>query len=119
MDGEGNIRDIDGKSYIDCAGGYGVFSLGHRHPEVIQAVKEQLDKMAMSSKLFFSRPLAELCRLLAEITPGDLTVSVLCNSGAEAVEGALKIAMLATRKNSGQIRYIMLVMEWVVQEKQV
>jgi len=92
------LRDIDGKSYIDCAGGYGVFSLGHRHPEVIQAVKEQLDKMAMSSKLFFSRPLADLCELLAEITPGDLTFSFLCNSGAEAVEGALKIAMLATGK---------------------
>lgn len=92
------IRDIDGKSYIDCAGGYGVFSLGHRHPEVIEAVKEQLDKMAMSSKLFFSRPLGELCRLLAEITPGDLTFSFLCNSGAEAVEGALKIARLATGK---------------------
>jgi putrescine aminotransferase len=93
------IKDIDGKAYIDCAGGYGVFSLGHRHPEVIQAVKEQLDKMAMSSKLFFSKPLGDLCRLLSEITPGDLTCSFLCNSGAEAVEGALKLARLATGKS--------------------
>ena len=93
-----HIKDIDGKEYIDCAGGYGVFSLGHRHPEIVEAVKKQLDKMPLSSKLFFSKPLADLSRLLAEITPGDLTFSFLCNSGAEAVEGALKLARLATGK---------------------
>jgi len=92
------IKDIEGKEYIDCAGGYGVFSLGHRHPEIVAAVREQLDRMPLSSKLFFSTHIGELSRLLAEITPGELTYSFFCNSGAEAVEGALKLARLATGK---------------------
>lgn len=92
------VRDIYGKEYIDCAGGYGVFSLGHRHPEVVAAVKAQLDRMPLSSKVFFSSHLGNLAKKLAEITPGDLTFSFFCNSGAEAVEGALKLARLATGK---------------------
>jgi putrescine aminotransferase len=90
------IRDIDGKEYIDCLGGYGVFSLGHRHPKVIAAVKEQLDKMPLASKVLFDKPLADLSALLAEITPGDLTYSFVVNSGTEAVEGALKLARIHT-----------------------
>jgi len=93
------IKDIDGKEYIDCAGGYGVFSLGHRHPEVVEAVREQLYRMPLSSKVFFSHTLGELSKMLAEIAPGDLTYSFFCNSGAEAVEGALKLARLATGKS--------------------
>ena len=92
------IKDIDGKEYIDCAGGYGVFSLGHKHPEVVAAVKEQLERMPLSSKVFPSKLLGELAKMLAEITPGELTFSFFCNSGAEAVEGALKLARLATGK---------------------
>ncbi len=90
------IRDIDGKEYIDCLGGYGVFSLGHRHPKVVAAVKEQLDKMPLSSKVLFDKPLADLSALLADITPGDLTYSFVGNSGTEAVEGALKLARIHT-----------------------
>lgn len=90
------IRDIDGKEYIDCLGGYGVFSLGHRHPKVVAAVKAQLDKMPLSSKVLFDKPLADLSALLAEITPGDLTYSFVVNSGAEAVEGAIKLARIHT-----------------------
>ncbi len=90
------IRDIDGKEYIDCLGGYGVFSLGHRHPKVVAAVKAQLDKMPLSSKVLFDKPLADLSALLAEITPGDLTYSFVVNSGTEAVEGALKLARIHT-----------------------
>jgi len=90
------IQDIDGKEYIDCLGGYGVFSLGHRHPKVVAAVKEQLDYMPMSSKVLFDKPMADLAALLAEITPGDLQYSFIVNSGTEAVEGALKLARIAT-----------------------
>ncbi|HWQ61240.1 MAG TPA: aminotransferase class III-fold pyridoxal phosphate-dependent enzyme [Negativicutes bacterium] len=90
------IRDIDGKEYIDCLGGYGVFSLGHRHPKVVAAVKAQLDKMPLSSKVLFDKPLADLSALLAEITPGDLTYSFVGNSGTEAVEGAIKLARIHT-----------------------
>lgn len=90
------ITDMDGKDYIDCLGGYGVFSLGHRHPEVIAAVKQQLDLMPLSSKILLDKPMADLAELLAQVTPGDLQYSFFCNSGTEAVEGALKLAHLHT-----------------------
>ncbi len=92
------IRDITGKEYIDCAGGYGVFNLGHRHPKVVKAVKEQLGLMPLSAKVFINKPMVDLAEKLAQITPGDLKFSFFCNSGAEAVEGAIKLARLATKK---------------------
>ena len=92
------LTDLEGNSYIDCLGGYGVFSLGHRHPKVVQAVKDQLDKIPMASKTFLNKPLADLSAKLAEITPGDLQYSFISNSGAEAAEAALKIARMATGK---------------------
>lgn len=92
------ITDLDGNKYIDCLGGYGIFSLGHRNQRVIDAVKLQLDKMPLASKTFLNKPLADVCAKLAEITPGNLQYSFLCNSGTEAVEGALKIARMATGK---------------------
>lgn len=96
-DAEGTIiHDIDGKEYIDCLGGYGVFSLGHRNPTVIEAVKHQLDAMPLSSKVLFDKPMADLAELLAEVTPSDLQYSFIVNSGAEAVEGALKLARIHT-----------------------
>src|SRR3990172_11628094 len=60
------IRDDEGKEYIDCAGGFGVFSLCHRHPEGIAAVKGQLDRMPLSSKLFLNKPLADPATPLQE-----------------------------------------------------
>jgi len=92
------LTDLEGNSYIDCLGGYGVFSLGHRHPKVVQAVKDQLDRIPMASKTFLNKPLADLSAKLAEITPGDLQYSFLSNSGAEAAEAALKIARMASGK---------------------
>ncbi|MDU2064784.1 MAG: aminotransferase class III-fold pyridoxal phosphate-dependent enzyme [Sporomusaceae bacterium] len=94
------VTDHQGKRYIDCLGGYGVFSLGHRHPAVVSAVKKQLDVMPLSSKVFFSRSLGEAAALLAEVMPGNLQYSFFCNSGAEAVEGALKLARLATGRST-------------------
>jgi len=90
------ITDESGHEYIDCLGGFGVFSLGHRHPFVVQAVKDQLDRIPMSSKTFLNKPLADLAEMLASITPGNLQYTFMCNSGTEAVEGALKIARMAT-----------------------
>jgi putrescine aminotransferase len=90
------LKDIDGKEYIDCLGGYGVFSLGHRHPKVVEAVKKQLDTIPLSSKVLFNKPMADLSELLAQITPGDLQYSFIGNSGAEAVEGAIKLAKIHT-----------------------
>ena len=93
-----SIKDVFGNDYLDCLGGYGVFSLGHRHPKVVEAVKKQIDRMPLSSKVLFNKPAGDLGALLAEITPGDLQYSFFCNSGAEAVEGALKLARLHTGK---------------------
>ncbi|MHB8171378.1 MAG: aspartate aminotransferase family protein [Thermincolia bacterium] len=93
------IRDIHGKEYLDCLGGYGVFNIGHSHPKVVEAVREQLERMPLGAKVFFSRPMAQLAQLLAEITPGDLKYSFFCNSGTEAVEGALKLSRLHTGKH--------------------
>lgn len=90
------ITDQDGKEYIDCLGGYGVFSLGHRHPKVMKAVKLQLDKIPLSSKLLFDESTGKLAALLSAITPGDLQYSFFGNSGTEAVEGALKLAKVYT-----------------------
>ncbi|MBI4743856.1 MAG: aminotransferase class III-fold pyridoxal phosphate-dependent enzyme [Actinobacteria bacterium] len=92
------VTDLSGKKFIDCGGGYGVFNMGHSHPKIIQAVKDQLDLMPLSPRVFLSKPLADLAELLARITPGDLKYSFFCNSGTEAVEGAIKLARLSTKK---------------------
>lgn len=92
------VRDCFGREYIDCLGGYGAFALGHRHPRVVAAVKDQLDRMPVSTRTFFSQPQADLAELLAKISPGDLQYSFFCHSGAEAVEGALKAARAASGK---------------------
>src|SRR5689334_10926998 len=97
MKGEGcYIYDQDGKSYLDCLGGYGTFSLGHRHPKVVEAVKRQLDQIALGGKAFFSKPAADLAAKLSEITPTGIEYTFFCNSGTEAVEGALKFARMVT-----------------------
>jgi putrescine aminotransferase len=90
------ILTSDGKTYLDLLGGPGVFTMGHSHPKIIAAAHAQLDKMALGSHLLLSGLLADLCERLAQITPGDLQYSFLCNSGAEAVEGALKMARART-----------------------
>ncbi len=99
--GEGAlIKNIYGEEYIDCLGGYGIFNLGHRHPEVIEAVKSQLDRMPLHSQYLINPITAEAGRRLAEVTPGGgiLRRTFFCNSGTESVEGALKLARLYTGK---------------------
>jgi putrescine aminotransferase len=90
------IRDVAGNEYIDCVGGYGVFSLGHRHPDILQAVREQLDRLTLKTHYFLSIGLGEVCEMLAGISPEGLDYAFLCNSGTEAVEGALKAARIHT-----------------------
>jgi putrescine aminotransferase len=90
------VRTADGREYLDCLGGFGAYSFGHRHPRIVAAVREQLDRMPLSSRVLFNRPQAELAATLAAMTPGALEYSFICNSGAEAVEGALKLARLHT-----------------------
>ena len=90
------VTDHLGRVYLDFAGGYGVFSLGHAHPEVVAAVTEQLQKLPLSSRVLLNPQQAYLARDLAQLAPGALQFCFFCNSGAEAVEGALKFARLAT-----------------------
>jgi putrescine aminotransferase len=90
------IWDQNGKAYLDFAGGYGVFTLGHSHPRVVAAVKEQMERMSLSGKTMFNVVLGRAAKRLAEIAPGDLQYSFWCNSGTEALEGAIKLARAAT-----------------------
>jgi len=94
------IVDHNGKAYLDFAGGYGVFTLGHRHPRVVAAVKEQLDRIALSGRTMFNPLMGRLAKRLAELTPGDLSISFFANTGTEAVEGALKLARAATKRSA-------------------
>jgi putrescine aminotransferase len=92
------IWDAAGRAYLDFAGGYGVFTLGHTHARVTAAVREQLDVMALSGKTMFEPLVGRLARALADIAPGDCSISFFANSGTEAVEGALKLARAATKR---------------------
>jgi putrescine aminotransferase len=90
------IWDQNGKAYLDFAGGYGVFTLGHSHSRVIAAVREQIERMSLSGKTMFNIVLGRAAKRLAELAPGDLQLSFWCNSGTEALEGAIKLARAAT-----------------------
>ncbi len=90
------IWDQNGKAYLDFAGGYGVFTLGHSHPRVLAAVRAQMDLLSLSGKTMFNVPMGRAAKRLAELAPGDLTISFWCNSGTEAIEGAIKLARVAT-----------------------
>lgn len=90
------LTTATGAQYLDFLGGYGVFSLGHRHPAVVEAVERQLHQLPLSTRTFFTEPTALLAEKLASIAPGDLEFVFFSNSGAEAVEGALKFARMAT-----------------------
>jgi putrescine aminotransferase len=90
------IWDHMGKAYLDFAGGYGVFTLGYSHPRVVAAVRAQLELIALSGKTMFNVLLGRAARRLAELAPGDLQISFWCNSGTEAIEGAIKLARAAT-----------------------
>ncbi len=93
------VFDQDGRKFLDCLGGYGTFSLGHRHPKVVEAVKTQLDTIGLSAKAFFSAQAADLAEALAEITPEGIEYAFFCNSGTEAVEAALKFAKASTGRS--------------------
>ena len=97
--GRGAIfRDVLGREYIDCLGGYGMMDLGWGHPDVVAAVKAQLDHTPMPSQELIDPLRGVLARLLAMTLPGDIQYSFFAASGTEAVEGAIKVAKLYTRK---------------------
>lgn len=93
------IWDSRGRRFIDFLGGYGAFNFGHRHPRIIAAVREQLDHMPLSCKLLVDAPAVEVAVKLSLITPGLVSKFFFTNSGTESVEGALKLARLATGRS--------------------
>lgn len=92
---EGNyIYGKDGKAYLDFVSGVSANVLGHSHPKIINAIKEQADKylhLMVYGEYALEKPV-ELCKRLAEVTPEPLEVTYLVNSGAEAIDGSLKLA---------------------------
>ena len=94
------IYDKAGKAYYDLVSGLAVTNIGHRHPKVIEAIKKQLDihLHVMPYGEFIQTPQLKLAKKLNEILPANLTTSYFVNSGAEAVEGALKLAKRYTSR---------------------
>jgi 4-aminobutyrate aminotransferase len=95
------IEDVDGNRYLDFAGGIGCQNTGHNLPAVVGALHEQLDRyLHQCFVVGMYEPYIEVCRRLAEVSPcrGVEQKGFLCNSGAEAVENAVKIARAATRR---------------------
>ena len=99
--GEGStLHDLLGREYIDCLGGFGIFSAGVNHPKVVKAVTDQLQRMALNSQELLEPWRAALSRVLAEVTPGELQNSFFINNGTDAIEGAIKLARLYTKRNT-------------------
>lgn len=99
-DGGATFTDATGVTRIDCLGGFGIYNVGHRHPKVMKAVRDQLEKQAIHSQDLLDPLRALLAGLLADITPGDLQFAFFTNSGTESVEGAMKLARLHTGRKS-------------------
>lgn len=90
------LWDDRGREYLDCVSAHGVSNLGHGHPHVAAALREQAGRLIALSNAFANDRRAELAALLARLAPRGLTRSFFCNSGAEAVEAALKFARFTT-----------------------
>jgi len=102
--GEGSyLWDADGRRYIDLFPGWGVSGLGHCHPRVVAAIREQAGKLLHVANNYYMEPQGRLARILSERSFGGKCF--FCNSGAEANEGAMKLARLATRSGAGPARW--------------
>ena len=95
------IYNTDNKKYLDFVAGVSACSLGHQHPRVNQAIKDQLDKYShvMVYGEYSQSPAVEYCKLLASLLPPALDKTYLVNSGTEAIEGALKLARRTTGRS--------------------
>ena len=95
------LIDLDGKKYLDLVSGFAVSNLGHRHPKVIEAIKNQLDKYLHLTVYgeYIQAPQVLFAQKLNEVLPPHLSSVYFTNSGAEATEGALKLAKKHTNKS--------------------
>ena len=97
--------DYDGKRYLDFASQLVNVSIGHQHPKVVAAIKEQAEKLCTIGPPMATEPRSTLARMLAEVTPGDLTMSFFTNGGAEANENAIRLARWYTGRQKVVARY--------------
>lgn len=96
------VEDMDGREYIDCASGPGVLNIGHCHPKVVAVGQEQIAMMSQGPGRHYSVALIEMAEKLASIAPGDLKRSYFGNSGAEANDNAMKLALrYVTKRGQG------------------
>lgn len=93
-----HVWDVDGKEYIDCMGGYGVALVGHQNQRVNDAIKEQVDKIITVHSSLYNKTREEFLKTLIGLAPKGLTQVHLNNSGAEAIEAAIKFARKFTGK---------------------
>ena len=93
-----HVWDVDGKEYIDCMGGYGVALVGHQNKRVNDAIKQQIDKIITVHSSLYNKTREEFLKILIGLAPKELTQVHLNNSGAEAIEAAMKFARKFTGK---------------------
>ena len=93
-----HVWDANNKEYIDCMGGYGVALVGHRNERVVNAIKSQIDKIITVHSSLYSKTREEFLDTLFKVAPKELTQAHLNNSGAEAIEAAIKFARKFTGK---------------------
>src|SRR5207248_1522 len=97
--------DYDGKRYLDFASQLVNVSIGHQHPRLIAAIKEQADKLCTIGPPMATEPRSTLARMIAEVTPGDISMTFFTNGGAEANENAIKLARWYTGRHKIIARY--------------
>jgi len=91
------VTDVEGRRFLDLGSGIAVTNVGHRHPRVVAAIHEQVDRLLHTSVVLRHRPYIELAEVIGRLVPWMTEPrTFLCNSGAEAVDGAIKLARLVT-----------------------
>jgi acetylornithine/N-succinyldiaminopimelate aminotransferase len=103
------VWDMEGKEYLDFVSGLGVCSLGHCHPKVVKAIRDQAERLIHVSNLYYIEPQIQLASLLCKHSFADKVF--FCNSGAEANEGAFKLARKYAKEKMGKDRYEIITME--------
>lgn len=92
------VRDAEGRTYLDMTSGQGVALLGHCHRRVVEAVQRQAERLITCPEIFYNDQRALLSERLSRHTPAGITRFFFCNSGTEAVEGALKLSRMVTKR---------------------
>jgi acetylornithine/N-succinyldiaminopimelate aminotransferase len=103
------VWGLEGEEYLDFVSGLAVCNLGHCHPKVVKAVQDQAEKLIHVSNFYYIEPQIQLASLLCKLSFADKVF--FCNSGAEANEGAFKLARKYAKEKTGKGRYEIITME--------